>query len=172
MRWQPDQIDLWCEEWARERRKVLGLDLGNGPDGATGQKLRPEERLGRLSCTLGVVLEDKVGAGERTERVTESGQREQNWPEVYRGMALEVHRGFCVMRFQWRQMMDAQYVMRTTPVKVKAEFLGIKPCIYWQRFGYMKIFLAGFLQIDHQLLPTQKIKKNVAKPLTPALLTA
>lgn len=171
MRWQPDQIDLWCEQWARERRKVLGYDLG-GTRESSGLKLRPEERLGKLSCTLGQVLEYKVGAGERTERMGENGHRDQDWPEVYVGMAMEVHRGFCVMRLEWRQLMDAQYVLRTTPVKIKAEFLGIKPCIYWQRFGHMKIFLTGFLHMDTGSLPTQKKRNKRLGPLIPALQSA
>jgi hypothetical protein len=169
MRWRPDQIDLWCEDWARERRKVLGLDLGTTLAGS-GLKLRPEERLGRLSCTLGAVVEEKVGAGERTERVNENGHRNQNWPEVYTGMALEVHRGFCAMRFEWRQVMDMQYALRTTPTKIKADFLGIKTAMYWQRFGHMKIFLAGFLRLER--VETQKSRKSVGRNLISTLASA
>ncbi len=148
-RWRPDQIDLWCEEWARERRKVHGLRLN--------ERLLPFERIGRLSCTLGRVKEEAEGASHSSVRIGENGQVDRHWPEVYRGEALEIHRGFLKMREEWRVVMDIHYVLRYTPNKQKSAFLGISDNEYLKRLAHLKIFLGGHLGLDvHRPPKTQR----------------
>jgi hypothetical protein len=139
-KWPRDQIDLWCEQWARERKKVLGINLK--------ERLEPHDRLGKLNCTLGQVLEDKVGAGETSTRVNGNGHVNQNWPEVYTGIALDIHRGFVVMRYEWRKVMDAHYVFTGYPNKEKQRLAGMSATDYWASLAHLKVYLAGYLHIE------------------------
>jgi len=148
--WKPDQIDLWCEQWAKERRMVLGIDL---------EKLQPRERLGKLSCTLGQVREEGEGASQSTFN--------QNFPEVYTGMALEVHRGFCAMNGQWRQVMDAHYVWRPLTVRAKIAVLKIPSHEYWSRLARLKIYLSGALGLNPEELRCGVKREKVNKKETP-----
>lgn len=160
---RPDQIDLWCGEWARERRKVFGLDLGGSVEGS-GLKLTPQERLGKLRCTLGQIQVEWEAAGERTQRVSENGHVPQSWPEVYLGVALEIHQAFCCMRGEWRIVMDAHYVWRGITVREKLPVLGLKNMDYWERLARLKDYLAGYLHATGSAGSNvaTKSRKNVA----------
>jgi hypothetical protein len=142
-RWKPDDIDLLCMDWAKERRKIHGIILGT--------KFEPRERLGKLRSTLS----QTPGASH--------GSFNQDFPEVYTGMNLIVHRAFCGMRGEWREIMNAHYVHREDPVKVKAHKLGISVHDYWERLGRMKAFLSGviFIRSDDQSL------SSVSNPTLP-----
>jgi hypothetical protein len=167
-----DLIDDWCDDWAKVRRQVLGIDL---------ESLKPRERLGALSCTLGSVKEEGEGASY--------SQSSQNWPEVYRGMALEVHKGFVMMSWEWRQIMDVHYVVRHEEIKVKqkAGFLGITQNDYWKRLAHLKIYLAGVLRAvpgaknmkvasaltkSHSVVATKKSSDSLVNPFPTAMKTA
>ncbi len=131
MKGKRDQIDLWCDQWAVTRRKILGIIDPN--------RLEPHERLGKLKSTLGVVKSDAEGAAHRTAG--------HDFPEVYLGTALLIHRGFCSMQDgTYRQVMDAHYVWRELPVKVKASYLGLGESRYWEIVGAVKGYIQGFVR--------------------------
>lgn len=134
--WAEDQMDVWCGEWARTRRQVLGVDL---------DRLMPHERLGKMSCTLGQVMDEKVAAGESGGRLTENGHQNQSWPEVYTGISAEVNAGFKMMGLGMRQVMDAHYVWNTWPSKKKAAFVNISTVEYFKRLSRAKLFLSGVM---------------------------
>lgn len=140
MRWEKDEIDMWCDQWAQQRRKMLGID-----------DLEPRDRLGKLRSTLGTIKTDKVGAG--------SGTVNQNFPEVYIGIPLIVHRAWVLMQRDWRQVINAQYVWREIPVKVKAEEFGYSVRHYWNYLQYGKAFIAGhvtqFARDGDEVMQTQ-----------------
>lgn len=168
--WRPDQIDLWCREWANERRKIFGLSPV--PD----QKfdLKPQERLGKLYCTLGQIRDEAEGAAQKRQ-VNENGHYPQNFPEVYTGVPLEIHRAFKVMRGQWREVMDAHYVFRDEKPKKKAAMLGITEFEYWKRLGHLKIFIGGHLGIDLNVRPRSHktpAMKNTQENASNALLSS
>jgi hypothetical protein len=143
-RWRADQVDLWCAEWAVVRRQVLGIQLD--------ERLEPRDRLGKLRCTLGALLEDKVGAGERTTRIGLNGHPDQNWPEVYTNNAREIQLAFERMRYEWRAILDAHYAWSMIPPKLKIEAMNISDDMYWKRLGFAKIFIAGFLRLDPETM--------------------
>jgi hypothetical protein len=153
---RPDQIDLWCYDWAKERRKVFGLNV---------REFEPHERVGKLSCTLGQVREERDGASQGSMAVGLNGEPTQNWPEVYVGISLEIHRCFCTMRWEWRQVMDAQYVFKGIPVKEKLAVLNIKNMEYWGRLSMLKVYLSGYLQIETPIAQTKKSAPSLGKPL-------
>jgi hypothetical protein len=140
-KWRPDQLDIWCAEWARERRKILGLAV----DRQGKLVLQPWERLGQLRCTLGEVKEDRVGAGE-------SSGFSQRFPEVYVGLSLEIHRGFTTMSGEWRQVMDAQYVWYEISPKEKAAIIGLTVPDYFNVLRMLKAYLSGYLKLDNSTL--------------------
>jgi hypothetical protein len=145
MRWRPDQLDIWCADWARERRKMLGIVI----------ELAPHERLGKLSCTLGRIKDDKVAAGEVSAQVNEHGHVEQDWPEVYTGISLDIHRGFLTMCGEWRQVMDAQYVWREIPPKEKAAVIGVTVTRYFDLLRMLKAYLSGYLRLENSTISTR-----------------
>lgn len=147
-RWRPDQIDLWCEEWARERRKVLGLKLN--------ERLMPFERIGRLNCTLGRVKEEAEGASHSGVRVGENGHVQRHWPEVYRGMAMEVHRAFAMMRAEWRTVMELHYCFKNEKISTKAAFLQLTDNEYKKQLINLKLFLSGHFGLDVGIAPGRK----------------
>lgn len=126
MRRRPDEVDLWGMAWARQRRLMLGIIEGN--------KLEPRERLGKLRCTLGAVLKEGAGAGQ-------GGVAAQNFPEVYTGLALVVHRVYMRMPGGFRQAMQLHYVWREIPARLKAREAGVSESTYWKRVAAMKMHL-------------------------------
>jgi hypothetical protein len=131
MRWKPDEIDVWCGQWASQRRKMLGID-----------QIEPKDRLGKLNSTLGAVREERDGASQ--------GVVSQNFPEVYTGITLEVHRAFHAMNREWRQVIQLQYVWREIPVKVKAASIDCSIRDYWHRLNFGKAFIQGFVTMNTQ----------------------
>jgi hypothetical protein len=143
VRWKPDQLDIWCADWARERRKILGLAV----DAEGKLMLQPWERLGKLRSTLGQVQQDRVGAGEA------SGFTQQ-FPEVYLGLSLDIHLGFTTMCGEWRRVMDAHYVWYEIPPKEKAPLMGFgsdKSGVvrYFDVLRMLKAYLSGYLRLDN-----------------------
>lgn len=78
MRNRADEVDAWAKSWATQRRLVLGIRLA--------EKLEPKDRIGKLRSTLGRIHEDREGASA----IFLAGS--QDWPEVYTGTSLLVHR--------------------------------------------------------------------------------
>jgi hypothetical protein len=150
VRWKPDQIDVWCGDWGRERRKSLGISLDK--DVPWFEKLTPRERLGKLNCTLGQVKDDAEGASQGTVK--------QNFPEVYTGLVLDVHRGYSSMGGGWRLVMNAQYVWVSVPAKDKAEDMGLTVRRYFEQLDQLKAYLAGWLQVD----PAETVRKAYGSP--------
>jgi len=133
MRWRPDEVDHWCIGWAETRRKIHGI--------IEGRMLEPAERLGKLACTLGRIKEDAEGAS--------SGSLNQNWPEVYHGLGLLVHRAWVSMpNSRWRLIMDAHYVWREVPVKLKAPIIPCQVREFWDGVDLLKAYIAGYVQLN------------------------
>lgn len=142
-KWRPDQLDIWCADWARERRKIFGIES----DKHGVVKLMPWERLGQLRCTLGQVKADHENAGTPTGRGFN-----QIFPEVYLGLSLEIHCGFTTMCGEWRQVMDAQYVWFEIAPKEKSDFIGITISEYYNVLRMLKAYLSGYLRLDNSTL--------------------
>jgi hypothetical protein len=149
-RWTPDEQDLWCHGWAATRRKIHGIGRPENlePPGREQSKfesrlgridLSPKERIGQLRSTLGRIREEKEGASA----LFLAGSS-QNWPEVYTGISLLVHRCWIAMpRRSWMLVMDAHYVWREIPIKLKAPEVGMKVDEYWNQLRLLKAYLLG-----------------------------
>lgn len=122
-----DDVDLWCSTWARRRRELLGLD---------DRELEPDERLGLLRSTLGRVREDKVAAGY-------CAKVSQQFPEVYTGMTLQVHRAFSLLEGKHREVIDLNYVWFDISVPVKAREVRMAIVEYWMNVKIGKAFIRG-----------------------------
>lgn len=131
MRWNSDYIDVLCSQWARPRRELIGLIPSHEI------KLEPREMLGKLRCTLGQVREDGEGASQ--------GTFNQNFPEVYLGDILVVHRAWTRMRGPLKLTMYGQYVLREMKVKVKAAEFGFSVAQYWINLTAAKEYVAGYI---------------------------
>ena len=123
-----DAIDVACQEWARARRKMLGLD----------ETKLASEVVGPLRSTLGARRD--LHAGAKSE-----GRVEQHWPEVYGSdVALEVARAYRQMGELLRSVLDAHYVARG-PVDVKADALAMSRARYFSTLNMAKAFVEGWL---------------------------
>lgn len=139
LRWNSDYIDVLCTEWARPRRKLLG----NIPTDKI--KFEPREMLGKLRCTLGQVKEEGEGAAY--------GTINQNFPEVYTGDILIVHRAWTRMRGPLKLTMSGQYVWKEVPVKVKAAEFGFSVAQYWINLTAAKEYVAGYIDCGGSKAP-------------------
>lgn len=122
-----DFVDRACREWARERRRVLGLD----------EPRLASEILGAIRSTLGQRRDLHAGA-------VSYGRVEQHFPECYQGEALDVHRAYRSARPELKDILDVHYVARG-PIGVKAETLAVSVRTYWHRVGMAKTFVEGWL---------------------------
>lgn len=136
MRWPKDETDLWCQQWADQRRKMLGITA-----------LEPKDRLGKLNSTLGAVREEGEGASQGTVN--------QNFPEVYTGFALLVNRAWKDMNPNWRPVFEVHYVY-VGPVKKKAHAAGVGVDNYWNHLTYAKNYVHAFVTISDRLLNESK----------------
>jgi len=144
MRWQKDEVDQWCDQWAAQRRKMLGI-----------LDLEPRDRIGKLRSTLGAVREEGEGASQ--------GAVTQSFPEVYVGIPLLVHRAWNLMERDWRQVINAQYVWREIPVKIKADEFGYSVRHYWNYLQYGKAFISGYVtQFSEQGSPVMQTQNSLA----------
>jgi hypothetical protein len=122
LRRAPDWADRLCINWAEQRRKALGIVLP--------EKFTLQEVLGKMNCTLGSVKEEGEGASYNGNS--------QNWPEVYTGDALLVHRCWSGMPRPWAEVMHVHYVWRELPVKVRVQSLGLNLTEYYARLNLLK----------------------------------
>ena len=153
MRWQKDEVDLWCAEWAMQRRRMLGIS-----------ELQPRERIGRLGSTLGTIRDEREGASQGT--VT------QSFPEVYIGpppnYPLLVNRAWQRMDKRWREVIEAHYVYTQLQSKQKAGMLELSMRLYWQYLTFGKNFIESYVTCFTELssdeysvsLTTQNIVAN------------
>lgn len=128
MRWEPDEIDRWLMQWATQRRQMDGT-----------APLEPRDRLGKLNSTLGAVREDAEGASQGTTK--------QNFPEVYTGTALLVHRAISEMDRGWAHVVSLHFVLRDKRVKEKAKMAQIDIAQYWKRLALAKNYVHAFVTI-------------------------
>ncbi len=135
---QQDDVDVLAIEWARQRRMIFGI--------REGRKLQPRDRLGKLRCTLGQLQDEAVSAGERTTKMGENGHANQNWPEVYRGMALELHRCYQQLPSLQKIVMDLHYVWREVPVARKCREHRVKVHLYWPAVEALKKSIRSYLR--------------------------
>jgi hypothetical protein len=136
----PDWVDMLCIAWAEQRRKALGIILP--------KMLEPHERLGKLTCTLGAVRDEGEGAAY-------SGKT-QNWPEVYLGDALLVHRCWCGMPRPWAEVMHVHYVWRELSAKSRIDLLLLDFTEYYSRLNLLKVHVDNYV----------KSTENWVKPVT------
>lgn len=142
MRWQRDEVDMWCDEWAQQRRLMLGI-----------AELEPRDRLGKLRSTLGAVREERDGASQ--------GVVSQNFPEVYTGTALLVHRAWSGMNRQWGAVINVHYVLREIKVRAKAEEVGMPIALYWKYLEFGKNFIHSFVMVSTQFeTETRKVMET------------
>lgn len=131
MRWQRDEVDTWCDEWAYQRRMILGIT-----------DLEPRDRLGKLRSTLGAIKTEREGASQ--------GTVSQSFPEVYTGTALLVHRAWSTMNRQWGSVINIHYVLRELKVKSKADEVGVPVALYWKYLEFGKNFVHSFVMVSTQ----------------------
>ena len=140
-----DDVDLLAIEWARQRRIMLGIvEMGAVDKGEwrTSSRLTPQERLGKLQCTLRDVRQEGSSA-----LTNSTGHVEQNWPEVYRGDALIVHIAYSKMPGKLREVMHTHYVFREIDLKARQAFLKLTPAQYFVTLASLKQFIRGALAV-------------------------
>ena len=130
---EPDWIDIVCNDWAREKRKYLGIILP--------EKLEPRERIGALRCTLAAVREEGAGASYAT------GTR--IFPEVFRGDALIVNKIWAAMpQGSKKELMFLHYVWKEIYLTVLARELGIEIQRYYELYADVKEDLEKSLKLE------------------------
>jgi len=139
MRLQKDEIDVWCDQWAKQRRRILGI-----------LELEPRDRVGKLKSTLGSIREERDGASQGTAM--------QTYPEVYIGFALLVNRAWKEMRREWRPIVQAHYCCLYwadedgLPVRImakeKAKILDLDLPTYWNYMKFAKNYIHSFVTIS------------------------
>ena len=152
---EQDDIDVWSEQWARQRRVMYGI--------VTGLSIQPKECVGKLNCTLGTLKTQQDGAGTRTTVMGDNGHPPTNWPEVYTGMALEVHRAVRLMPYEQQEIMTAHYVFREVKVARKCRELRVTFNDYWARVSAAKGFIRGYIasQPAQFTQPAKKREPNI-----------
>ena len=129
MRWKPDEIDQWCMDWADQRRQMLGIT-----------QLEPRDRIGKLTSTLGAVKEDREGASHRTPV--------RNFPEVYTGISLLVHRALSEMNPKWAAVISVNFVHRERTAKWKAREVGMDVSAFWKTLNFAKSYIHSFVTVS------------------------
>lgn len=143
-----DAMDMASRDWAKTRRKALGIILPEMMEG--------KEMLGKTRCTLAQVREDGEGASQ-------GSTINQKFPEVYSGDALVVHRARQLMNPQQRIVHHTHYVYWESSRKSKADFLQITEEVYKASLRALKLFLSGyFAALAHMHVEKhyESIKKN------------
>lgn len=134
MRWARDEVDLWSESWANQRRKMLGIT-----------ELQPGDRVGKLNSTLGTIKEMHDGSSQGAVR--------QTFPEVFTGTALLVNRAWKVMDRNWRPAFEWHYVYlydaRGNRLKTssKASAIGLSVPAYWKYITFSKNYVHSYVMI-------------------------
>jgi hypothetical protein len=154
---QPDEIDLAAIEWAKQRRIILGIAVSSSNE----LRIEPHERLGKLRSTLGSIKDNRVSAGERTTRMGLNGHPDQDWPEVYLHIALDVHRAFQLMSGEQRMVMDLHYVWREIPTALRVRESRLDEARYFRAVSGVKAFLRGYLAAVSRAKPASRPSKEL-----------
>ncbi len=143
-----DDVDLWCIDWARQRRIALGI--------IEAKMIEPNERVGQLRCTLSKVKTERDGASY--------SRSNQNFPEVYVGMPLVIHQAYSSMPGDHRLVMHLHYVWREIPYNEKFKEASIKAAQYWTLLGKVKSFLIGYVAsgASNYAVSTPKVTRSEA----------
>jgi len=144
-------------QWAQQRRQIEG-----------SLALEPRDRVGKLNSTLGAVREDAEGASQ--------GTTNQNFPEVYTGRSLLVHRAIREMDKRWAHVISLHFVVTDKPVKWKAKEAEMNVAAYWKTLAFAKNYVHSFVTIctkyedknakvmETQFLPRISLSNGLAEP--------
>lgn len=147
MRWNPDWIDRLCINWAKQRRKALGIILPS--------QFSLREQLGKMNCTLGNLARSEEGQSSSYCGIN------QNWPEVYTGDSLIIHRCWNEMPGAWKEVMHVHYVWREIPVKKRAASIDLSVTTYYERLYNLKKHVGTYISIEKPYRVTkQEVKRN------------
>jgi hypothetical protein len=125
-----EEVDVWCRNWARQRRIALGL--------ISPEYIQPWEQLGQMRCTLAKVREDKVGAGYSTKL-------SQQFPEVYSEDCLVTHLGIMALPSPAKLIVHLHYVRVDLRVYQRAAIVPMSETRYWETLRLAKQELINFV---------------------------
>jgi hypothetical protein len=130
-----DEVDIWGTDWAHQRRMMLGI--------VKADKVPSKERIGKVTCSIANLKSEREGTGSKSIRFAENGHVDRDWPEVYTGFALLVHRAYQMMPESHRTVMSLHYVWREISAREKAKSINLSLAAYWTRVAMMKSFIYG-----------------------------
>lgn len=120
---EPDWIDLICNDWAREKRKYLGMLLPH--------TMKAKERIGALKCNLGRMIVEGPAASQSTAS--------RGYPEVFIGDAIIVNQIWHGMPQGIKKiLMWSHYVLHEIPVTDLATAMHLDKESYYQTFVAVK----------------------------------
>jgi DNA-directed RNA polymerase specialized sigma24 family protein len=126
-----DAIDVICKAWAREFRRIRGLDDKHM------EACLAREFIGAVRSTLGDRRDLHAGS-------TSTGRVEQHFPEVFTPDSLRVNLAIKAARQELREVLVLHYAHRAPPDE-KAEALNVSVATYWNRVSAAKHWLEGRL---------------------------
>jgi len=127
----PDEIDLVCQEWAKSRRKQLGMD------DPRMEKAASREFVGAIRSTLGQRRD--LHAGARTN-ITDVHQPEG----FYTGTALAVHQAFKRLNPFQQSVMQVQYVLKAKALQ-RADLMAMDVVTFYRHLGLVKGIVWGWV---------------------------
>jgi hypothetical protein len=122
-----DSVDLACEQWAKVKRVIMGLD----------EPKFAREYLGAVRSTLGARRDLHAGS-------TSTGRVVQHFPEVYVEEAALVNAAYWRMRPMLKALLEVHYVIRA-PIDIKAQAMAMSPPTYYKHLDYAKGFIESEL---------------------------
>jgi hypothetical protein len=121
-----DVIDVAIEEWARQRRRIVGVEA----------PLTAREFIGPVRCTLG---------NRRGLHGKGNGRWDQPYPELYTGrMVRAVNAAYWASNPRRKLILDVHYVM-PGQADAKAQAIGISRPTYYRRVQAARSFIENFL---------------------------
>lgn len=128
MRRRKDATDVALEEWAKQRRRIIGLD----------EFRTAREYVGPVRSTLGQRRD--LHANSKS-----NGKRVQAWPEVYTGRTAQtVNRAYWQASPDRKDILDVHYVFPLNP-RDKPAFLGVPVRTYYDLVNGAKDWLDGYM---------------------------
>lgn len=123
-----DDVDVACEEWAKPRRRMMGLE----------EFRTAREIMGAIRSTLGQRRD--LHAGAKTNGVVV-----QEFPELYiTHTQREVNAAYWASPPDLKDVMDVHYVARG-PLDFKAEALAMSQPTYSSRVREVRAFVRAWL---------------------------
>jgi hypothetical protein len=127
----PDEVDVACYQWAKGRRKQLGLD------DPRMERAAAKEFIGALRSTLGQRRDLHSGATTTRSDI--------HCPEgYYEGTALAVHQAYKRMPPFPRAILETQYVIKA-PALDKASLMSMDVVTYYRHLNHAKGIVFGWL---------------------------